>query len=110
MSVPCPCCNRPMDAAYAPIESLSEGRLEPQMRAIVSALSKAYPRPVSHSALFDILYGDDPNGGPENPRNVVAVRIWKVRKQIEKYGWTIPHNNGGIGSNGRYRLAPIGAA
>lgn len=103
----CPCCNRPMDVDHVPIEVLTEGRLEPQMRKIVTALAKAYPRSVSVPAIFDVLYGDDPNGGPDDPRSVVAVRICKLRTQIEKYGWTVPTNKGGPGSYGRYRLAPV---
>ena len=105
MSVLCPTCHRPM-SAHAPVDALKDARLEPQCRLIVDLLASAYPRAVSLERIYDELYGFDPNGGPDNPSGVVAVRITKLRRQIEPYGWTVPYNRG-LGGSGRYRLAPI---
>lgn len=109
MTVLCPCCNQAI-AGRAPIEALSEGRFPPQMRTIVDVLSKAYPRPVSMGNLIDALYGNDPNGGPDDPEQVIRIRICSLRPQLEQYGWAIPLSTGGPGNYGRYRLAPIGGA
>jgi hypothetical protein len=39
--------------------------------------------------------------------NAIAVRINKIRNAIERFGWTIPRQRGGVGIQGLYRLAPI---
>jgi DNA-binding response OmpR family regulator len=107
MNALCPCCNRPMEDSRAPIEGLAGAALTNQHRQMVAELVRAYPQPVSRDRLFDILYGLDPDGGPENVGNNIAVRIHKIRKAIELFGWTIPKQHGGTGLQGFYRLAPM---
>ncbi len=106
MSVLCPTCHRPMNA-YPPIEALKEARLEPQLRKIVDLLAAAYPRAVLVNAIFDSLYGEDPQGGPDNPGNAVKGRVSRLRKRLSPYGWTISHANCGTGSEGRYCLVHL---
>lgn len=96
-----------MESDRAPIEALSAAPLSRQQRKIVDALAGAYPRRVAHQFLFDRLYDDDPEGGPLNPSNVVAVQITRLRRVLPKYGWTIPSNRSGPGVQSTYGLAPI---
>jgi DNA-binding response OmpR family regulator len=107
MTCLCPTCNRPMEAARAPIEALSSAAFTHQQRQMVVELMRAYPKAVSRNRLFALLYDLDPNGGPENVSNAIAVRINKIRNAIERFGWTIPRQRGGVGIQGLYRLAPI---
>lgn len=37
---------------------------------------------VTREALIDLLYGDDPNGGPEDPLDSIKIFIHKIRKKI----------------------------
>lgn len=105
MNVHCPTCGHLLSAI--PVAGVSEVPLEGQARKIVELLAKAYPKSVSRTAIWDALYGDDPNGGPDNPDAVINVRIYRLRRQLAPYGWTIPRASTGRGNHGRYRLAPV---
>jgi len=108
-SLHCPTCGHDLDAPPS-VASLASARLRPQDRKIVDALSRAYPRAVRTSALVDALYGDDPNGGPEDPSQVIAVRIYTLRRLLPQFGWTVPNAKVGRGNYGEYRLEKIGSA
>lgn len=95
-----------MEGAAA-IDALNEAGLDNQMRIIVEELAKVYPRSVGKGRLIDALWGLDPNGGPDNPDNVLAARISVIRGRLQPLGWTIPRNMVGRGIYGRYRLEQI---
>lgn len=76
-------------------------------RKIVESLARAYPRAVEKSALIDLLYDDDPQGGPDDPGNVVSTLVCRLRSKLPNYGWTIPRNKTGAGAYGRYRLVLV---
>lgn len=101
----CPTCGHALDKV--PMVALGDAKLSPQLRMMLQELVDAYPRYVNRDSLFETLYGLDPNGGPENIANAVAVRIFHIRKVIEPLGWTIPRSKTGTGNYGRYRLQPI---
>jgi hypothetical protein len=103
----CPTCGHAVDAV--PMQALADARLSPQQRIMVRALIEAFPRFVERDRLFDELYGFDPNGGPENIANAVAVRLFHIRKALRPLGWTITKSKGGTGIRGRYRLEKIEA-
>ncbi|OQM74914.1 winged helix-turn-helix domain-containing protein [Manganibacter manganicus] len=94
---------------HFPAESLVHARFSGQIGIIVKTLAEAYPRAVSKGALFDALYASDPNGGPDDP-NIVNVLLYRVRKQIAPFGWTIPLSRGGHGIQGLHRLVPLEGA
>jgi len=48
---------------------------------IVAALVKKQ-RPLSNESLYDVLWGDDVDGGPEFAENCLKVAISKIRKKI----------------------------
>lgn len=101
----CPCCGRPMDA-LPPLEHLVL-TMAPQghvSRRIIKALVDAYPRAICGPRLHDIIYADDPDGGPLC--NSVSVLMIRLRKKLRPYGWTVPHVKKGRYSQG-YRLAPL---
>ncbi|MFC3208124.1 helix-turn-helix domain-containing protein [Aquamicrobium soli] len=105
MNIHCPTCGH--ELAVMPLAGVSEIPLEGQARAIADLLAKAYPKSVSRTAIWDALYGDDPNGGPDNPDAVINVRIYRLRKQLAPYGWTVPKASPGRGNHGRYRLVRL---
>ena len=101
----CPCCNRPMEADKAPVAALTAAPVWGQHKTILDALASAYPRYVEQSFLIDLLYSNDPDGGPICANNIVRSRVVGLRKTIREYGWTI-----GKYTTGRYRLEPIEGA
>lgn len=45
-------------------------------------------RIISRSEMTDIVYADDPNGGPES-ENIISVQMGVLRKDIERFGLTV---------------------
>lgn len=104
----CPCCGQAIHAGRAPIEALEAAPLTVAERRLVQALVRIYPRSTTKTHLVDVLYDDDPNGGPETANLVVAVHLSRLRKKLPSYGWTIPSNRAGRGNLARhYRLEPL---
>jgi hypothetical protein len=52
--------------------------LTPQQQTILYYMLR--PQITTFQDLFDLLYGDDQEGGPNNPRSVIATRVSQVRK------------------------------
>lgn len=107
MTLHCPTCGHEVEEV--PMQAMIDAAaLTPQQRIMVAALVKAYPRHLGRDCLFDQMYQFDPDGGPDNVGNSVAVRMCQIRKAIKPFGWTVSKTNGGKGARGRYRLEKIG--
>lgn len=102
-TVPCPLCGSPMHAQQ-PLESLREVSLGGNCGYVLKRLVEVYPNGVRRTALEAELYGADPNGGPKNPRNNIAVFVNRVNKVTEPLGWHVIATRGDSGP--RYRLIP----
>lgn len=81
-----------------------------QQRSILEILMDAHPRRVRGDSIVDALYADDPNGGAEYARTVIAVQMHRLRKRLAGTGWTIPKCRGGKGNVAYYSLASVGGA
>lgn len=55
--------------------------LTPSQGVIVSRLFKG--RATTYDELIDSLYSDDPNGGPNDPHNLIAVNLCRIRKKLQ---------------------------
>ncbi|TCP88953.1 transcriptional regulator [Rhizobium sp. PP-CC-2G-626] len=109
-SVSCPCCGQNLVSSL-PAAGLKNVRFYGSTQTLVlHALAEAYPRGMTKEQLFDVIYSENPDGGPLYGPNIIAIHIGKLRPKIEQLGWTIPHNAVGAGNFGSYRLAPIGGA
>ena len=97
----CPCCGSEID--QTPALGLVEV-VQGLSRTLVTELAMAYPGTVSMERLIDVLYGDDPQGGPLSADNAISVYNWRIRKVIEPLGWTIPRQNHG---GAHYRLSRL---
>lgn len=75
-------------------------------RRIVEALVRAYPRRITNERLADILYGQEADGGPENPRATISVMMIRLRRKLPAFGWTIGKARPGPGTEG-YHLEPL---
>jgi hypothetical protein len=86
---PCPNCGyRHADVDYA--SELDGIKISPRRRDVILRLQQAKGAYVSVSAMFDFLYGADPNGGPVS--NALLSHIAMVRTKIEPLGWTIEND------------------
>jgi hypothetical protein len=99
----------PTQSTRAPLDALTSMPFSAHHRAIVAALVKAYPKSVRTWDLVDVLYGHDPDGGPEDANRSVASMMQHVRGRLAPYGWMIPKAKRGPKTDG-YRLAPAGEA
>lgn len=90
-----------------PLSGLLEVPLSHMDRTIVEILSRSYPRAISSTVLTDMVYAEDPDGGPDYAKNSLQVTVCRLRPKLEPYGWTIPRN--ATGSPGQYRLQMLHA-
>lgn len=108
MTIACPVCEREMDGP-PDVKALGYAQLAPQERTVLNALIKAYPRAIRIESIISALYGNDPNGGPDDPNQVIRVRIMQLRRLLPHYGWNIPKSGAGRGHYGEYRLEKLRA-
>ncbi len=62
------------------------------------------PDGITRGELLDVVYADDPNGGPENP-NTVSVLIHCANQQLAQQGYRI--ESAWRGRGGRYCLVKV---
>lgn len=95
MTSVCPCCGGPSEKQipfWVDVEKSAicvdgkETHLPKGQAILAKALADKYPSAARLTYLIDCLYNDDIDGGPENPRNVVAVQICHLRKIIKPLG------------------------
>ncbi len=53
-------------------------------RILLQALLWQLDRFIPYDAIIDLLWGDDPDGGPLNAQNVIAVMVHRLRQQGHK--------------------------
>lgn len=99
MSATCPTCGHAITRDFAPASLPCPTEVTGQQVVILDALIAAWPRDVTMARLIDLLYGDDPDGGPDDPGRVVRVQVHRMKAWMQSYGWTI-RNRYGFG----YRL------
>lgn len=102
----CPCCDKEMQDP-ASVKDLAYASLAPQERVVLDVLIKAHPKPAKMKSIVSTLYDMAADGGPENPEQVVRVRILQLRRHLTEFGWTIPKAQHGGGHYGEYRLERV---
>lgn len=93
----CPCCGGEMEGGSP--EVVLDAGLTPLEMAIMTPLVKAYPRGMTARQLADIVYAEDPNGGPLQADRCIAVHMFYIRAKIKPLGW---HVGGVRGRGTRY--------
>lgn len=78
----------------------------PQQLKLCRALLRHPDHWKRYEYLIDVVWGDDPDGGPENPSNGLRVMVFNLRKRLAAKGVVgegeIVETSWGMG----YRLAP----
>lgn len=100
----CPCCNQPINADRAPMESLREVGLSGTQRRILTILVDANGRYVDKGFMIDTIWGRAAHGGSSDPDSILGTLYARIRKSIEPYGWTISRDIRGRGAEGRHRI------
>lgn len=59
--------------------------LTPQQRRIYTAISRAGADGLTHKELIEILYADDPGGGPPNADSSVRASLSLLTSPLRKY-------------------------
>lgn len=79
--------------------------LKGKSRKILDSIVRAGKRGISGEQLVDIVYGDDPNGGPLTAAGCLRVLICHANKRhLRPIGYQIKGEHTGHGAFGRYRL------
>lgn len=84
----CACCGYSADKKD-PTEISLAIELTRLERSVFDLLASRFGRQVTRTFILDAMYGDDPNGGPENATNVLHVVKCRLRKKIAPYGLDI---------------------
>ena len=74
---------------------------------ILRRVHKAGGAGIRSDLLFDHVYGDDPNGGPETGMKILAVHIWHMNKTLKSFGLKIKSLTVGRGGYGNYVLVKL---
>ena len=91
----CPTCRRPF-----PPHLVVHG---PVRQRIVDLIANR-PDGITRGELLDLVYADDPNGGPDNP-NTISVLIKHANKELAAQGFRI--EPAWLGRGARYRLVRV---
>lgn len=107
MKCVCPTCGSPMNTGRSPTEIPAMINLTKLRSRLIDALLKKHPGYVNSGNLFDHMYGDDPNGGPDGGTSTMNAFIWRLNRQLRPCGWEVTTNGArGSGSILAYRLEP----
>lgn len=96
----CPCCGG--ETPDVPIDELLGLDLSDMEERMMTLLHSIYPRGMQMDAMLMRLY--EGRNEPENADLSVRVTMTRLRKKLEKAGWTVPHGHTGRGYNTKYRL------
>lgn len=90
MTASCPCCGAPV--RIEPWEAALED-LTPMQRRIAEAVAK---RPgLRRAELTDLVYAQDPDGGPMTADSSVASQISRMNQRLGRHGFRIASRHGG---------------
>jgi len=92
----CPCCKRPISLQI---------KVGGQKRQRLFDYIFAHSGGATSNQLMNLIYADDPDGGPENP-NVISVMVSQINKKLKPLGYAI-RGSGGPGSTYAVRREPL---
>lgn len=88
----CPCCGQLSESAppfFVDEDNsaiLVDGKsigLSPLQVKLLAIMARKYPHTATKAGILEVLYGDDPNGGPEYADRIVLIYIHTIRKKLK---------------------------
>ncbi len=86
----CPCCGQTL-----PTDGPAGLKLTRSQRRIYDIIRKAGPNGITSDVIFDRLYRDDPDGGPDTQTKIISVFICSLNKKLPKFGQKIQSGDWG---------------
>lgn len=107
MTVPCPCCKQTVRAPSLEI-LIDHYRIPPVEERILRTIWRGKGHPVQTERVYDAMYADAPEGGPEATRMYAAfkVALCHLRTRMRGSGITIEN----VGYRRGYKLVIEAAA
>lgn len=84
----CPCCGF-REGSGNPADIARKLRLSWQQRAMFDVFAGNFGKFISGRQIADVIYADDPDGGPVNAENVISVPMPSFREKLRKHGLDI---------------------
>lgn len=98
----CPTCGQTLPLKNRP-EGVYLSRLQGQ---IWDTVQKAGVHGILSDRLYDLLYQNDPNGGPDS-RHCLSVHVWHLNCKIRPIGWEVRAESTGSKSPREYKLRKL---
>ncbi len=80
----CECCGQALPEPYAAIAQRCG--LSPSQTTLFLAVAARNGQLVAHGHLYHLLWGHDPNGGPDRPENVVRAFVHHCNRRLAGTG------------------------
>ena len=81
--------------------------LSPMQRKLIERVHRSGNEGICSTDLFEYMYGDDPNGGPDWGVKAMASFICQLNKKIKKDRYRVRAPKGGMRMPGNYVLERI---
>ena len=103
----CQCCGQTLPPEPLALKGL---KLNGNRLEIYKRVLKAGRHGVTSLSLFEMLYGDDPDGGPLSTRNIISVYVCQLNHRLVPLGQKIV-SEGRVGPHiyARYRIENVPA-
>lgn len=93
----CECCGQVLPDQWELVAA--RARLSRKQTELFLAVASGNGAVVRYEVLENAMYGLDPEGGPLNMRNTIAVTAYNANRSLEKLGYHI--KSGGMGTHGQ---------
>ena len=78
------------------VDVAKRAQLTPQQADIL--LAAVFSRcPVTNDSLIDLLWGDDPDGGPLGVESAIKAQISHINRKLKPFGWRLKSQGHGKG-------------
>jgi hypothetical protein len=88
----CPTCGHPVTVLLA-VEKLGV-ILAPRQRQLYELVEKAGTAGIAAGAIFERMYANDPDGGPDSGSSIVSVMVRQLNKKLYTTGLEIRSSRG----------------
>lgn len=80
----CPCCGQTM-----PPKGPAGVKLTARQQRIYEIVRRAGPNGIKTDLIFDRLYSEDSNGGPDTQTKIISVFVCSLNKKLSQIGWRV---------------------